>query len=264
MKAKPVPVGRHRGQQLVGPLRDGSDRQGHRREVPPRHLRRRQPRGGVHGVRRNRGDDATRARAGRDDQGQALAAAGGGGRSAADHRGLRHRFRRSRSSSRILQGDRPASASSFRRVCRPKWWRRSRSCGSRRSAKSDAEEVRRQRARCSRRWYGEEAYDAVWPTSSSNAYLLQDAGLAKVSPESVGFTPLRRTATRPSWPCARTKVRRGPCALDGSDSKPAPSRDDPPDSRGLLGRCSARLIVHRVVAHGPARDAGIPGFARRG
>ena len=46
MKAKPD-AGGDRGQQLVGPLRDGGDRQGHRREVPARHLRRRQPGRGV-------------------------------------------------------------------------------------------------------------------------------------------------------------------------------------------------------------------------
>jgi tripartite-type tricarboxylate transporter receptor subunit TctC len=35
--------------------------------------------------------------------------------------------------------------------------------------------------------HGKAAYDAVWPTVVSDAYLLQDAGLAKVSPESVGI-----------------------------------------------------------------------------
>ena len=35
--------------------------------------------------------------------------------------------------------------------------------------------------------YGKAAYDAVWPTVVTDAYLLQDAGLAKVSPESVGI-----------------------------------------------------------------------------
>lgn len=34
---------------------------------------------------------------------------------------------------------------------------------------------------------GKEAYDAVWPTVVTDAYLLQDAGLAKVSPESLGI-----------------------------------------------------------------------------
>lgn len=34
---------------------------------------------------------------------------------------------------------------------------------------------------------GKAAYDAVWPTVVTDAYLLQDAGLAKVSPESVGI-----------------------------------------------------------------------------
>ena len=35
--------------------------------------------------------------------------------------------------------------------------------------------------------YGKAAYDAVWPTVVTDAYLLQDAGLAKVSPESLGI-----------------------------------------------------------------------------
>ena len=35
--------------------------------------------------------------------------------------------------------------------------------------------------------YGKEAFDAVWPTVVTDAYLLQDAGLAKVSPESLGI-----------------------------------------------------------------------------
>lgn len=35
--------------------------------------------------------------------------------------------------------------------------------------------------------YGKTAYDAVWPTVVTDAYLLQDAGLAKASPESLGI-----------------------------------------------------------------------------
>ena len=35
--------------------------------------------------------------------------------------------------------------------------------------------------------YGKAAYDAVWPTVVSDAYLLQDAGMAKVTPESIGI-----------------------------------------------------------------------------
>lgn len=35
--------------------------------------------------------------------------------------------------------------------------------------------------------YGKAAYDAVWPTVVTDAYLLQDAGLAKASPESLGI-----------------------------------------------------------------------------
>jgi tripartite-type tricarboxylate transporter receptor subunit TctC len=35
--------------------------------------------------------------------------------------------------------------------------------------------------------YGKAAFDAVWPTVVTDAYLLQDAGLAKVSPESLGI-----------------------------------------------------------------------------
>ncbi len=34
---------------------------------------------------------------------------------------------------------------------------------------------------------GKTAYDAVWPTVVSDAYLLQDAGMAKVTPESIGI-----------------------------------------------------------------------------
>ena len=35
--------------------------------------------------------------------------------------------------------------------------------------------------------FGKAAFDAVWPTVVTDAYLLQDAGLAKVSPESLGI-----------------------------------------------------------------------------
>jgi tripartite-type tricarboxylate transporter receptor subunit TctC len=35
--------------------------------------------------------------------------------------------------------------------------------------------------------YGKAAFDAVWPTVVTDAYLLQDAGMAKVSPESLGI-----------------------------------------------------------------------------
>jgi tripartite-type tricarboxylate transporter receptor subunit TctC len=35
--------------------------------------------------------------------------------------------------------------------------------------------------------HGKAAFDAVWPTVVSDAYLLQDAGMAKVSPESLGI-----------------------------------------------------------------------------
>ena len=35
--------------------------------------------------------------------------------------------------------------------------------------------------------YGKAAHDAVWPTVVNDAYLLQDAGLAKASPESLGI-----------------------------------------------------------------------------
>ena len=35
--------------------------------------------------------------------------------------------------------------------------------------------------------YGRAAFDAVWPTVVTDAYLLQDAGMAKVSPESLGI-----------------------------------------------------------------------------
>jgi tripartite-type tricarboxylate transporter receptor subunit TctC len=34
---------------------------------------------------------------------------------------------------------------------------------------------------------GKAAYDAVWPTVVSDAFLLQDAGMAKVTPESIGI-----------------------------------------------------------------------------
>ncbi|MFP5406765.1 MAG: tripartite tricarboxylate transporter substrate binding protein, partial [Gammaproteobacteria bacterium] len=36
--------------------------------------------------------------------------------------------------------------------------------------------------------YGKAAHDAVWPTVVSDAYLLQAAGMAKVTPESIGIT----------------------------------------------------------------------------
>src|SRR5690606_29179764 len=35
--------------------------------------------------------------------------------------------------------------------------------------------------------YGKAAYDAVWPTVVNDAYLLQSAGMAKVTPESIGI-----------------------------------------------------------------------------
>ena len=76
MKAKPGQIsGRDRGRHLGRPQRDGADRQGDRRQVPPRHLRRRQPGGRRHRRRRGRRDDAARGRAGRHDPRQAPAAA---------------------------------------------------------------------------------------------------------------------------------------------------------------------------------------------
>jgi len=35
--------------------------------------------------------------------------------------------------------------------------------------------------------FGKAAYDEVWPTVVSDAFLLQDAGMAKVTPESLGI-----------------------------------------------------------------------------
>ena len=46
--------------------------------------------------------------------------------------------------------------------------------------------------------YGKAAYDAVWPTVITDAYLLQDAGMAKVSPE--------------SWASSADRCRRRACA----------------------------------------------------
>jgi tripartite-type tricarboxylate transporter receptor subunit TctC len=34
---------------------------------------------------------------------------------------------------------------------------------------------------------GKQAYDIVWPTVVEDAYMLQEAGMAKVSPESIGI-----------------------------------------------------------------------------
>ena len=60
--------------QLERPQRDGGDRQGDRRQVQARHLRRRQSGGGRDGRRRDRRDDAAHRRAGRDDPRQEAAA----------------------------------------------------------------------------------------------------------------------------------------------------------------------------------------------
>ena len=81
---------RDRRRHLRRPQRDGSDLQGDRREVPPRHLRRRQPRGRRHRRRRDAGHHPARGRAGRDDPRQAHPAARLGERQAGGHRGLRH------------------------------------------------------------------------------------------------------------------------------------------------------------------------------
>ncbi len=34
---------------------------------------------------------------------------------------------------------------------------------------------------------GKQAYDVVWPTVVADAYMLQEAGMAKVTPESIGI-----------------------------------------------------------------------------
>ncbi|QJW84060.1 hypothetical protein HK414_09445 [Ramlibacter terrae] len=82
--------GRDRGRHVRRPQRHGGDLARHRREVPPRHLRRRQPCRGGHRVRRNRPDHPTRSGAGRNDPGQAHPAAGHRQRPPAGDRGLRH------------------------------------------------------------------------------------------------------------------------------------------------------------------------------
>ncbi|MFO1285744.1 MAG: tripartite tricarboxylate transporter substrate-binding protein [Rubrivivax sp.] len=73
MKARPGQISVATAGVTGWPQRDGADRQGHRREVPARHLRRRQPGRGGHRGRRGRGDDAARCRAGRHDPRQAAA-----------------------------------------------------------------------------------------------------------------------------------------------------------------------------------------------
>ena len=101
----------------------------HRRQVPPRHLRRRQPGGRGHGGRRDRRHHAARGRAGRHDPRQAHPPAGHGERQAAGARGLRHHRAASASSCPASRCRPTTSASSFPRACRPRWWRRCRRSG---------------------------------------------------------------------------------------------------------------------------------------
>jgi hypothetical protein len=37
---------------------------------------------------------------------------------------------------------------------------------------------------------GKAAYDAVWPTVVTDSWIINDAGMAKVSPEKLGFPKL--------------------------------------------------------------------------
>ena len=179
--------GRHRRRHLGRPQRDGADRQGHRRQVPPRHLRRRQPGGGGHGRRRDRRDDAARRRAGRHDPRQAPAAAGHGERQAARARGLRHdpaavglapRLHRAGQLLRHLHSEGRAGRS--RGDAREGLGRQHRQ-------ERGAEEVRDQPRRAVRAVAGDAAQKAVFPAVQANAWLLYDSGKAKVSPDTVGI-----------------------------------------------------------------------------
>ena len=180
--------GRHRRQQLVRPLRNRGDRQGGRHQVPPRDLRRWQSGSGRDGRRRDRGHDPARGRADRDDQGQAPAAARGRGRAAGRDRRLWQRSPRSPSGSSLSRRSRPRSESSFPRACRrrlPRRWRsfgRNASAARRRSASTPRAAGRSLRPRAA-----SAPHDIVWPTVVEDAYLLQEIGMAKASPESLGI-----------------------------------------------------------------------------
>ena len=97
MKAQARPDHRrHRRRDLRRAQRDGGDRARRRRQVPARHLRRRQSRGGGHRGRRDAGHHPARGRAGRDDPRQAHPSARHGERQGARARGLRRDRARSR------------------------------------------------------------------------------------------------------------------------------------------------------------------------
>ena len=122
MKAKPGQISVATAGVTSGrPQRDGADRQGHRRQVPPRHLRRRQPGRGGHRVRRGRRDDAAGRRAGRHDPRQAPAPAGHRERQAAGARRLRHHPAAVARPCPASPRRPTTSASSSPRACPTKW-----------------------------------------------------------------------------------------------------------------------------------------------
>ena len=244
--------GRDRRRHLERPQRDGGDRQGDRRHLPARHLRRRQPGGRRHRRRRDRGDDAARRRADRHDPRQADAPARDGERQAARARGLRHDPAAVADRCPASRRRSTTSASSSRRACPTRSSRRSRRSGPRRSARARrSRSTRTSRGALFAPSSGEEAQKAVFPAIQANAWLLfrrrQGQGVA-----GHGRHPEALSRTSPS---ARM-----------STSGDVAYADLPPDAARALAASELRgglawmvfgiAVLALVVADGPARGAG--------
>ena len=249
MKAKPgqikvatagVTSGGHNAMELIS--------QGHRREVPPRHLRRRQPGGGGHGGRRDRRDHAAGGGAGRHDPRQAHPPAGRGQRQAARARGLRH-HRADHASSCPASRRRPTtSASSSPRACPPKWWRRWRRSGPRTSPTARrCKKYATSRGALFAPVAGDAAQAAALPAIQANAWLLhstrQGQGLA------------RHGRHRQALSVARLSVAIAARAGDSDDDAAVAARR--PDLRRASGSCSASRSRSARGAWTGSRTQGI-------
>ena len=135
------------------------------------------------------GDDAARGRAGRHDPRQAHPAARRGERQAArviEGYGTIEPITKWVAG---LPGARPTtSASSSRRACRRRSWRRSTSLGGPRSRRTRrCASTRASRGAVFAPVAGDAAQKAAFPAVQANAWLMHDSGKSKVSPDTVGI-----------------------------------------------------------------------------
>ena len=228
--------------------------QGHRRQVPPRHLRRRQPGGRGHGGRRGRRDDAAGRGAGRHDPRQAPAPAGHGERQAARARGLRHDPAAVADAARASPRRPTTSASSFRRACPTTWSKTVEKIWAEQIANSDALKKYAQPAAArsfAPQYRRRDAQKAVFPAVQANAWLLFDGGKAKVSPGHRGHPEALKRLVGPRR-VRDVSHRRSPAATD--DGRADPRRAPTSKDSVWLDRVRRRG-ADRLAHDGPARAA---------